>query len=61
MRLKGNLRSTNLEKQQVERYLEEALQADGQLRENRESGRLAALQKAQEVASDISRDSKKVL
>ena len=51
MRLKGNLRSIDLEKQQVERYLEEALQAGEQLRENRDSNKLAALQKAQEVES----------
>ena len=49
--MKDKLQSINVEKQQVEQYLGEALQAGEQLRENRDSARLAALQKAQEVES----------
>lgn len=51
MRLRDKLQSVDVEKRQVERYLEEALQVGEQLRENRDSVKLAALQKAQEVES----------
>ena len=49
--MNDRLQSTNLEKQQAEKYLEEALQVGEQLRENRDSVKLATLQKAQEVES----------
>lgn len=51
MLLRNRLQSISLEKLQVEQYLEEALRAGEQLRENRDSAKLATLQKAQEVES----------
>jgi len=51
MRLKDKLQSTDFEKQQMGKYLEEALLAGEQLREGRDSAKLAALQKAQQVES----------
>lgn len=47
--MRNNLHSTGFEKQQVEQYLEEALQTGEQLREKMDSAKLATLQKAQEV------------
>ena len=47
--MKERLQSVDLEKQQVQHYLEEALVAGEQMKENRDSVKLAALQKAQEV------------
>jgi len=54
-RLKDNLQTADLEKQQVEQYLEEALLVGEQLREDKDSAKLAALQKAQEV-ENLSRE-----
>lgn len=51
MRLKDKLQSTDLEKRQVEQHLEQALLAGEQLREDRDSVKLAALLKGQEVES----------
>ena len=51
MRLRDRLQIAGFEKQQVEQYLEEALQAGEQLKEKRDSAKLTALQKAQEVES----------
>ena len=51
MRLEGKLQFINLEKQQVEQHLEQALRVGEQLREDRDSVKLAALLKGQEVES----------
>ena len=51
MRLKDNLRCVDTEKKQTELYLSEALLAGERLRDDRDSTRLATLQKAQEVES----------
>lgn len=51
MRLKDKLQSINSEKQRVEQYLNEALQTGEHLRESRDSAKLTALRKAQDVES----------
>ena len=55
VRLKERLQSVDLEKQQVQHYLEEALVAGERMKENRDSVKLTALQKAQE-AETLSRE-----
>jgi predicted nucleic acid-binding Zn-ribbon protein len=49
--LRENLRSTTKEKQQTELYLAEALLAGERLRDDRDSVKLIALQKSQEIES----------
>ena len=49
MRLNDKLHTIGIEKRQVEQYLEDALLTGERLREGRDSAKLAALQKAQEV------------
>jgi predicted nucleic acid-binding Zn-ribbon protein len=49
--LKNSLQSIDLDKQLVEHHLEQALRAGEQLREDRDSIKLAALLKGQEVES----------
>ena len=49
--MKDKLQSTDLEKRRVEQHLEQALLAGEQLREDRDSVKLAALLKGQEVES----------
>lgn len=49
--MKDKLQSTDLGKRQVEQHLDQALLAGEQLREDRDSVKLAALLKGQEVKS----------